>query len=584
MEKRWVVKEITNEQTINKLSESLNIDKVLAQLLVQRGVTSFLEAKDFFRPSLDSLHDPYLIKDMDKAVQRITEAMEKKERIMVYGDYDVDGTTAVALVYSFLNDFYDNLEFYIPDRYKEGYGVSLDGIDAAHKNGVKLIIALDCGIKAISQISYAAEKGIDFIVCDHHRPGENLPPAVAVVDPKRDDCPYPFKELSGCGLGFKLAQAYYQKMRLPFEKLEKFLDLVAVSIAADIVPVTGENRILAFYGLQRLNFNPRAGFESILFYGNVIRKAQPCEKTIFTREITINDCVFLIGPRINAAGRIESGNAAVELLLCERMGETHVLSQNINNNNTERRSLDTEITRQALEMIDSSPELKQNKSTVLFNADWHKGVIGIVASRLTESYYRPTVILTESNGVITGSARSVKDFDVYDAIDACSDYLDHFGGHKYAAGLSLKPENLDAFRKAFEETVASTITDQMLIPQIEIDAELKLSQINAKFYRILRQFAPHGPGNMSPVFLTRGVIDKNTARIVGQKHLKVTVSHPDDAPVSVGGIAFQQSQHYDAIVWGKHFDIVYSIEENEWNGTRNLQLNIKDIKTYLEPS
>lgn len=584
MEKRWVVKETANQQTIDKLSESLNIDKVLAGLLAQRGVASFLDAKDFFRPSLDSLHNPYLIKDMDKAVQRIVEAIERKERIMVYGDYDVDGTTAVALVYAFLNDFYDNLEFYIPDRYKEGYGVSLDGIDAAQKNNVKLIIALDCGIKAISQVTYAAEKGIDFIICDHHRPGEHLPPAVAVVDPKRDDCTYPFKELSGCGLGFKLAQAYYQKQRLPFEKLEKFLDLVAVSIAADIVPVTGENRILAFYGLQRLNFNPRPGFESILFYSNIIRKAQPCDKTVFTREITINDCVFLIGPRINAAGRIESGNAAVELLLCERMGETHTLSQNINDNNTERRSLDTEITRQALEMIDSDPALKASKSTVLFNPEWHKGVIGIVASRLTESYYRPTVILTESNGVITGSARSVKDFDVYDAIDACSDHLDHFGGHKYAAGLSLSPEKFEAFRKAFEETVARTITDQMLVPQIEIDAELRLSQINAKFFRILRQFGPHGPGNMSPVFITRGVIDKNTARVVGQKHLKVTVCHPDEPGFSFGAIAFQQAQHYDAVVWGKHFDIVYSIEENEWNGTRNLQLNIKDIKTYLEPS
>jgi single-stranded-DNA-specific exonuclease len=582
MEKRWVLKNHANEEITHTLSEALSIDLVLANLLVQRGVTNFVEAKDFFRPSLDNLHDPFLIKDMDKAIVRITRAIEAGERIMVFGDYDVDGTTAVALTWSFLKDFHEKVDFYIPDRYKEGYGISLDSIDFAEKKDIKLIIALDCGIKAIKQINYAKEKGIDFIICDHHRPGDELPPAVAVLDPKRDDCSYPFKELSGCGLGFKLAQAYYQVNNLPFKDLEKFLDLVAVSIAADIVPITGENRILAYYGLKRLNFSPRAGFESILFYSNIIRKSHPSEETVFTREINISDCVFLIGPRINAAGRIESGNAAVELLLCERMGETHLLSENINNNNTERRSLDTEITRQALEMIDSDMELQKRKSTVLFNPDWHKGVIGIVASRLTESYYRPTVILTESNGVITGSARSVKDFDVYDAIDACSEYLDHFGGHKYAAGLSLKPENLDRFRNAFEETVASTITENMLVPEIEIDAELSLTQITHKFFRILRQFGPHGPGNMNPVFVTRKVVDKNTAKVVGKKHLKVTLNHPDEPGISISGIAFQQGHHYDAIVWGKYFDIVYSIEENEWNGTRNLQLNIKDIKTYLK--
>jgi single-stranded-DNA-specific exonuclease len=582
MEKRWVVKNLADEDIVNKLSDSLSIDTIIANLLVQRGVTSFPDAKDFFRPSLDNLHDPFLIKDMDKAIDRIERAIETGEKILVFGDYDVDGTTAVALVWSFLKDFCDHIEFYIPDRYKEGYGISVEGIDYASEKGVKLIIALDCGIKALSQVRYAHEKGIDFIICDHHRPGDALPPAYAVIDPKRDDCNYPYKELSGCGLGFKLAQAYYQKKRIPFEDLEKFLDLVMVSIAADIVPITGENRILAYFGLQRLNFNPRPGFESILFYSNIIRKAKPDEKTIFTKEITINDAVFLIGPRINAAGRIESGNAAVELLLCEKMGETHILSENINNNNTERRSLDAEITRHALEMIESNPEMRDRKSTVLFCPDWHKGVIGIVASRLTESYYRPTIILTESNGVITGSARSVKDFDVYDAIDACSDYLDHFGGHKYAAGLSLKPENLEKFKSAFEETVARTITESMLIPEIEIDAEIKLCDITPKFFRILKQFAPHGPENMNPVFLTRGVIEKNTARIVGSRHLKVIVSHPDSPGVSFSGIAFQQGHHHQAVQWGRHFDIVYQIEENEWNGTKNLQLNIKDIRTYLE--
>ncbi|MFW5708561.1 MAG: single-stranded-DNA-specific exonuclease RecJ, partial [Bacteroidota bacterium] len=355
MEKRWVVKDLANEEITKKLSEALNIDEILANLLVQRGVKSFVEAREFFRPSLDSLHDPFLIKDMDKAIERIEQALQSDERIMVYGDYDVDGTTAVALTYAFLKDFHDKIDFYIPDRYKEGYGISLEGIDFAEKNNISLIIALDCGIKAINQVNYAAAKGIDFIICDHHRPGEELPKAVAVIDPKRDDCSFPFKELSGCGLGFKLAQAYYQKNRLPFENLEKFLDLVAVSIAADIVPITGENRILSYYGLQRLNIHPRAGFESILFYSNIIRKSKTCDKTVFTREISISDAVFLIGPRINAAGRIESGNAAVELLLCERMGETHKLSQNINNNNTERRTLDMEITRQALEMIENNP-------------------------------------------------------------------------------------------------------------------------------------------------------------------------------------------------------------------------------------
>jgi single-stranded-DNA-specific exonuclease len=581
MEKRWVVRTTADESIVNKLSGSLSIDPILATLLEQRGVTTFSEAKDFFRPSLDNLHDPFLIRDMDKAINRIEAAIEKGERILVYGDYDVDGTTAVALVWSFINDFYENIEFYIPDRYKEGYGVSLAGIDYASSKGVSLMITLDCGIKAIDQVNYAKEKGIDFIICDHHRPGETLPDAVAVLDPKRDDCPYPYKDLSGCGLGFKIAQAYYQKHRLPFERLEKFLDLVMVSIAADIVPITGENRILAYFGLQRLNLNPRPGFESILFYSNIIKKSLPDEKTVFTKEITISDAVFLIGPRINAAGRIESGNAAVELLLCEKMGETHILSQGINNNNTERRSLDTEITRHALEMIESDPEMQKRKSTVLFCPDWHKGVIGIVASRLTECYYRPTIVLTESQGVITGSARSVKDFDVYDAIDACSEYLDHFGGHKYAAGLSLKPENLQKFREAFEQTVANTITENMLVPEIEIDAEIKLSDITPKFFRILKQLAPHGPENMCPVFITRGVTERNTARVVGAKHLRVTISHPDTPGINFSAIAFQQGHHLPAVQWGKHFDIVYQIEENEWNGTKNLQLNIKDIKTYL---
>lgn len=578
MEKRWVIKKPQDDEIVRKLSESLNIDIILAELLVQRGVRNFPEAKDFFRPSLDYLHDPFLMKDMDKAITRIEEAISNNEKILVYGDYDVDGTTAVALVWSFLKDFHTNIEFYIPDRYKEGYGISLEGIDYAKNNDITLIIALDCGIKALNQINYANERNIDFIICDHHRPGDELPLAYAVVDPKQSGCLYPYKELSGCGLGFKLAQAYYQKHRLDQKRLEKFLDLVAVSIAADIVPITGENRVLAYFGLKRLNFNPRPGFESILFYSNVIRKSEPDGQTVFTKEITISDAVFTIGPRINAAGRIESGNAAVELLICEKMGDTHILSENINNNNTERRTLDTDITRQALEMIASDPLLKSRKSTVLYNPEWHKGVIGIVASRLTETYYKPTVILTESNGQITGSARSVKDFDVYNAIDACSNFLDHFGGHKYAAGLSLKPENIEQFMQAFEQVVEKTITENMLTPEIEIDAELKLSQINSRFYRILRQFAPHGPGNMSPVFITKGVTERNTARIVGKNHLKLTVYHPEEPGISFNAIAFQQAHYLDTVHWSKSFDIVYQIEENNWNNTKTLQLNIKDIK------
>jgi single-stranded-DNA-specific exonuclease len=578
MQKRWVVKDVTRQDLVNKLAASLNIDPVLSQLLVQRNITSFPEARDFFRPSLDNLHDPFLIKDMDIAIRRIEQAMEKKERILVYGDYDVDGTTAVALVYSFLKDFYDNLEFYIPDRYKEGYGISYEGIDHAKRRGVRLIIALDCGIKAVDQVTYALEKGIDFIVVDHHRPGDLLPPAVALVDPKQSDCTYPYKELSGCGLGFKLAQAFYQKHRKPFEDLEKFLDLVVVSIAADIVPITGENRILAHFGLKRLNLEPRAGLESILFYSNIFKKSQPDEKTAFTREININDLMFMIGPRINAAGRIENGKTAVDLLLCDHMGDTHQLSQTINENNTERRSLDANITEQAMRMIKRSPMLKKARATVLFDPEWSKGVIGIVASRLIENYYRPTIILTESNGMITGSARSIKDFDIYDAIDACSHFLEHFGGHKYAAGLSLKPENLQAFTEAFNQVVEDTITEAMLMPEIEIDAELGLPGVEGKFFRVLKQFAPFGPGNTNPVFLTRSCTAKGAPRVVGNNHLKFNLTQPEMGMAELPAIAFQQGQHLADLQAGKRFDLVYQIEENEWNGKTYLQLNVKDIR------
>ncbi len=579
LNKRWVLKsDAADAIIVEKLATSLKVDRILARLLLQRGIKTYREAHDFFRPSLDNLHDPFLLKDMDIAVNRIEQAVDKGERILIYGDYDVDGTTAVALVYDFLKDFHDNLDYYIPDRYKEGYGISFQSIDYAKETGVSLIISLDCGIKAFRQIDYATENGIDFIVIDHHRPGDQPLSAIAVVDPKQHDCSYPYRELSGCGLGFKLAQAFYQKRRLPFKDLEKFLDLVVVSIAADVVPITGENRILAYYGLKRLNLDPRSGLESILFYSNVFRKAQPDEISVFTREIGISDLMFLIGPRINAAGRIQEGKKAVDLLICKEMGETHELSININENNTERRSLDTDITRQAMERIASNPEIINAKATVLYDPDWHKGVIGIVASRLIETYYRPTIILTESNGLITGSARSVKDFDVYDAIDACSDLIEHFGGHKYAAGLSLKPENLDAFTEKFTSVVESTITDDMLVPQIEVHSEINLHKIPGKFFRILKQFAPFGPGNPNPVFLSKKCSAYGQIRVVGSKHLKFKAYQPEISGSDIPAIAFQQGQFMQKMHVNKFFDIVYQIEENEWNGKTSLQLNVKDIR------
>ena len=576
--KRWVLKDDASPEIVQKLSTSLKIDHTLARLLVQRDITTYSDARDFFRPSLDNLHDPFLLKDMDVAIERIEKAIENDERILIYGDYDVDGTTAVALVYDLIREFHPNLDYYIPDRYKEGYGISYQSIDFAREEGVGLIISLDCGIKAHNQISYAREKGIDFIVVDHHRPGDTELPALAVVDPKQHDCPYPFKELSGCGLGFKLAQAFYQKRQLPQQKLEKFLDLVVVSIAADVVPITGENRILSYFGLKRLNFKPRAGLESILFYSNVYRKAQPDHLTAFTREINISDLMFLIGPKINAAGRIEQGKKAVDLLVCTKMGQTHELSLDINDNNTERRSLDIDITKQALQRIVMDPVIREAKATVLFDPDWHKGVIGIVASRLIETYYRPTVILTASNGLITGSARSVKGFDVYDAIEACSDLLEHFGGHKYAAGLSLKPENLDAFIRRFNEVVEDTITEDMLIPQVEVHAELDFRHIEGKFFRVLKQFAPFGPGNPNPIFVTRNCTFQGTPRIVGNKHLKFKVWQPEISQVEFPAIAFQQGNQLRLMQGQKNFDIAYQVEENEWNGKITLQLNIKDIK------
>lgn len=575
MEKRWKIKPPADEAILKKLSSELGIDTITANLLAQRGITTFEEAKKFFRPSLKDLHDPFLMKDMDKAMERIEKAFQTKEKILVYGDYDVDGTTSVALVYSFLKKMFtqfiganakEYIDYYIPDRYTEGYGISFQGIDYAATHNFSLIIALDCGIKSIDKIDYANERNIDFIICDHHRPGAELPKAVAVLDPKRQDCTYPFDELCGCGVGFKLAQAFVQKNNLPFDELTEYLDLTAISIASDLVPIIGENRTLCYFGLEQINKNPRKGIKAVLDLAEI------------KREITINELVFTVGPRINAAGRIESGKSAVALLVSDTHENAKTSGISINVNNLERRSLDQTITQHALSMIAENQELINRKSTVLFHPEWHKGVIGIVASRLIDKYYRPTIILTESNGKATGSARSVKDFDVYDAIEACSDLLEQFGGHKYAAGLTLKLENIEAFQKRFEEVVSTSILDHQLIPEIEIDAEIELKEITPKFFRILKQFSPFGPGNMSPIFITNKIMDKGYVRIVGNNHLKLDMHSIDNASEIFSSIAFGQAAHFDAILQKKSFSACYTIEENNFNGNISLQLNVKDLK------
>ncbi len=564
MEKRWVLKQQGCPVAIDSLTSELKINPILINLLVQRGITSYDDARNFFRPSLDHLHDPFLMKDMDLAVARIEEAIRQRENILVYGDYDVDGTTAVALTYSFLKTLHGNIHYYIPDRYKEGYGISTQGIDWAKENNYSLIIALDCGIKSIDKVAYANELGVDFIICDHHRPGAELPAAVAILDPKRNDCEYPYKELSGAGIGFKLIQAIAQQNNMPFTHLEQFLDLVAISIAADIVPITGENRILAYFGLQKVNSQPRPGVKAIL------------ELSSFKKELTISDVVFTIAPRINAAGRMEHGNKAVELLISKNEDLASFLGDDINENNLKRKDLDAAITEHALKIVEEDEGFAARKSTVVYSPDWHKGVIGIVASRLTDKYYRPTIVLTKSNGHVSGSARSVKDFDVYNALESCSDLLDQFGGHMYAAGLTMKEENVEPFRQRFEEVVASMITEQMLTREMEVDCVLNLSDITPGFYKILKQFAPFGPGNMSPLFRSDSVRDNGKGKIVGNNHLKLSVLQ-DKRQGTFDGIGFQLGHHHPQIE-SAPFDIVYHIEENTFNGRTNLQLNIKDLK------
>ncbi len=569
MEKRWVVKEKGDIAVVKQLAGSLGVSDSLANLMVQRNITSAEEATAFFNPSLDYLHDPFLMKDMNIAVDRISTAVKKNEKILVYGDYDVDGTTAVALMYSFLKDQYSNVDYYIPDRYKEGYGVSFDGLDYAYQTGCKIVITLDCGIKAIEKVKYARTKGLDVIVCDHHYPGEEIPKALAVLDPKQPLCNYPYKELSGCGVGFKLIHAYSRVHGIPFSNISHYLDLVAVSIASDIVPITGENRVMAYFGLKQLNEAPCTGLKEIIRESEV------------TKALTVEDVVFKIGPRINAAGRMETGSKAVELLISSDSRLASGISKEISTFNIERRTVDRSITTEAMRMISEDQRNVNSRTTVLYNPTWKKGVIGIVASRLIETYYRPTVILTESNGFATGSARSVQGYDLYQAIEACSDLLESFGGHMFAAGLTLKKENIKPFMERFENHVYKTITEEQLIPRVFIDTELSFSEINEGFFNTMNQFQPFGPENMSPVFVSRNVFDTGAGRMVGSsgEHLKLDLCQECTGRKSFPAIAFSQADHFEYIRGGNPFDICYSLEMNEFRGNKNLQLNIRDIKT-----
>ena len=561
---RWTLKPSPDENKVQHLANALGVDFVIAQLLVQRGIQTFDQAKTFFRPQLQELHDPFLMKDMDKAVQRINHALTNNERILIYGDYDVDGTTSVALMATYLETKSDFIATYIPDRFEEGYGVSYKGVDYAIDNDFGLIIALDCGVKAIEKVQYAKDKGVDFIICDHHRPGNKLPQAVAVLDPKRSDCTYPFKELCGCGVGFKLIQALGQNYSETIEDFTPYLDLVATAIGADIVPIVGENRILAFHGVQVMNTNPRPGFQGLM---------QNIKKDI----LTISDVVFVIAPRINAAGRMKHGNYAVALLKEKDLALAKRAAQDIETFNTTRRTLDQEITKEALLQIEKLNEV-DGATTVVYNESWNKGVIGIVASRLIETHYRPTLVFTKSGDFLTASARSVRGFDVYEALQNCSQYIEQFGGHKYAAGLSIKEQNYTAFKAAFENEVKKTLPTHLKTPELLIDSELHLSQITPKFYRILKQFAPFGPQNMSPVFMTNDVLETGYGKCLGQddKHLKISVMQKNTE--SINGIGFGLGDKLEFTNTKTPFKIAYAIDENEWNGRVSLQLKLKDIK------
>jgi single-stranded-DNA-specific exonuclease len=564
---RWNFKPEPNPIAVAQLAAQLKVGNLIPYLLVQRGITAFEEARDFFRPNLTKLHDPFLMKDMDRAIQRIDEALEKQEKILIFGDYDVDGTTAVSLVSSFLRQLSTNIDTYIPDRYLEGYGISFKGIDYAEDNGISLIIALDCGIKSVAHVAYAKEKNIDFIICDHHLPGDTLPEAVAVLDPKRSDCSYPYKELCGCGIGFKLIQAFAQKKGESVEDLIPYLDLVATAIAADIVPMTGENRILAKFGLEVINSAPRPGIQALI---------QNVKKKI----LTITDVVFIIAPRINAAGRIKHGNHAVALLTEFNLEQALQFAAEIEGYNSDRKELDKQITIEALAQIEENNE--QNRFTsVLYQENWHKGVIGIVASRLTETYYRPTIVFTKSGDKLAASARSVQDFDLYAALEKCSEHLEQFGGHKYAAGMTIKEENYLAFKEAFEKVVQEMIHPDLLIPQIGIDAAINLKDINQKFVNLINQFEPFGPENMAPVFLTKQVIDSGYGKTLGlqNEHLKLFVKQSVEIKgEGFGVIGFGLGDKLELIKKNQPFDLLYCIDENEFNGTTTIQLRAKDLR------
>lgn len=567
---KWIYRTLSEQQikTQNKLAEELSISPVLAQLLVQRDIHTYDDARSFFRPDLANLHDPFLMADMDKAVERLTKAMRHNEKILIYGDYDVDGTTSVSLVYKFLQQFYSNIDFYIPDRYNEGYGISIQGIDFAAANDFKLIIALDCGIKAVEKVKYATSVGVDFVICDHHTPDAILPPAVAVLDPKRNDCNYPYEHLSGCGVGFKLMQAFTIVNNIDFTQLIPLMELLALSIASDIVPITGENRILAFYGLKQINSNPSIGLKSIL---------EVCGLT--DKEISISDIVFKIGPRINASGRMKLASEAVQLLVSSNPAFAKEKSDTINEYNNDRKDLDKNITDEAIALIASDERFIARRSIVVHKPDWHKGVIGIVASRLSEEYYKPSIVLTNSNGLASGSARSVPGFDIYKAIDSCRDLLENFGGHMYAAGLSMKEENILPFTERFEKFVFENILEEQTYPQIDIDAVLEFKDITPKFFRVLKQFGPFGPGNMKPVFVSKKVFDYGTSRLVGkeQEHLKLELVDSSSENV-MNGIAFRMHEYNDHLKALNPLDICYTLEENNFNGNTSIQLMIRDIK------
>ncbi len=568
-ERQWILKAAADPEKAAQLAAELGIDRVLADLLVQRGVETFDQARSFFRPRLEDLHDPFLMTDMDKAVERLHTAITQGQKILVYGDYDVDGTTAVAQVYSFIKRFTQQVDFYIPDRYDEGYGLSYKALDWAGDNDVDLVITLDCGIKAIDKVEYARAKGIEVIICDHHLPEDELPGAVAILDPKREDCHYPFDDLCGCGVGFKLVQGYVQRYQLDPEVLEPLLDLQVVSISSDLVSMTGENRILAHYGLKRLNENPRKGLLAMIN----LAKLEP-------GHITIDDIVFKIGPRINAAGRMESGRMAVELLTATDDKVAFRLGEAINDSNNERKSIDREITQEALEMVAEGTALETENVTIVYNPTWNKGVVGIVASRLVEAYYKPTVVLTKSNGFVTGSARSVQGFDLYSAIESCADLLENFGGHVYAAGLTMKEENLEEFCKRMNRFVSGNITREELTPVVELDARLNFSQITPKFTRILKQFQPFGPGNNNPMFLTEDVYDAGNGRKVGAGgvHLKLDLMQESQPYRQIAAIGFNMADYYDHIKAGNPIDICYSIVENFYRGSSTVQLRLKDIR------